>query len=145
MKIIWKTFLLLVALSGGLFDCSIAYAEGSKCKNAVNELNCVVRYRSTIYQQDPDYFWKVLNKARDEALACQSPEKTAEFLKLVGIRNKSAELEEFISEGIEELCADKPACFKQARLLLSKRLRSQLSETLSTPLQREDRELAACR
>lgn len=145
MKIMRGLLSLLFTALSVMLSCSIANAKGIDCKAAKNELHCVIKFRTVTYQQDPAYFWTVLNKARDDALACNSAEKTAEFLQLVGVKTSIVELDEFISEGIETLCVDQYICFKKAQRLLNKQLRSKLVTKLSTPLYHESEDLESCR
>ena len=59
--------------------------------------------------------------------------------------NSPAEVEEFLSEGLETLCTEKPALFKEAMQLLDLNLRVKLNEKLNQPLFREKEELRTCR
>ena len=117
-----------------LSACTIARAKDSRCQHEKSELNCVVTFQSVIYKENPEYFWSVLNRARDNALTCKSINGTSEFLRLVRITNPSTELEEFLSEGIEKLCMEHPICFKKAQSLLDGNIQSKLSNKLLNPL-----------
>ena len=114
------------------------------CPNSANELQCVIRFYPEIYQENPEYFWKVLNRSRDSALSCSSLKVTTDFLRIVRLSNSGADLEEFVSKGIETLCAKQPVCFKRAMSMLDEKSRRNIKMKLEKPLYFETGEIFAC-
>lgn len=114
------------------------------CPNSANELQCVLRFYPKIYRENPEYFWKVLNRSRDSALSCSSIKVTTEFLRTVRLPNPGADLEEFVSEGIETLCVKQPVCFKRAMNMLDDKTRRIIKTKLENPLYFETSDVSAC-
>lgn len=117
-------------------------AQDHRCSGSKDELQCVLKFHSSIYQENPEYFWRVLNQSRDKAESCSSIKATADFLRTATLRNESAELQEFVSEGIESLCAKKPVCFRKSLQLLDGRSRAAVRERLKNPLYLDAEELS---
>jgi hypothetical protein len=88
-------------------------AKDFGCQKAKSELDCVIKFRTVIYQ-----------KNRDHAHICNSVIETRLFLGLIRISNKPIELQEFLSEEFETLCAENPICFKKAKNLLDMNFKS---------------------
>ncbi|WP_411727832.1 hypothetical protein [Methyloglobulus sp.] len=139
----WKDIVLLFIFI--LLPSLPAHAKDFGCQKAKSELDCVIKFRTVIYQKNPEYFWKVLYKARDHARICNSAKKTSQFLGLVRISNTPIELQEFLSEEFETLCAENPICFKKAKNLLDSKLQVKLNKSLNNPLFRDIDELNICR
>lgn len=133
---------ILLALIYGL-PLSVE-ARDYGCPNSVNELRCVLRFYPAIYRQNPEYFWKVLNRSRDSALSCNSIKVTMDFLRIVRLPAPGADLEEFVSEGVEQLCVNQPVCFKRAISMLDEKTRRSIKIKLENPLYYESSELSAC-
>lgn len=119
-------------------------AHGYKCPTLDNELQRVLKLYPAVYRENPEYFWKVLNRARDNALNCGSTKQTANFLRIVRLPDAGADLQEFVSEGIETLCVNQPVCFKRSMETLDKKTRHSIKVKLDTPLYFETSELSAC-
>lgn len=119
-------------------------AHGYKCHTSDNELQRVLKLYPAVYRENPEYFWKVLNRARDSALSCGSAKQTADFLRIVRLPDAGADLQEFVSEGIETLCVNQPVCFKRAMEMLDEKTRHSIKVKLDTPLYFETSELSAC-
>ncbi len=130
--------LLFLALSFSLH----AEAKDHQCSGSKDELRCVLRFHSSIYQENPEYFWRVLNQSRNKAESCNSVKATADFLRTAMLRNENAELQEFVSEGVETLCAKKPACFRRSLQLLDGKSRAAVREKLKNPLYFDTEELS---
>lgn len=119
-------------------------AHGYKCHTLDDELQRVLKLYPAVYRENPEYFWKVLNQARDNALSCDSAKQTADFLRIVRLPNAGADLQEFVSEGIETLCVNQPVHFKRAMEMLDEKTRHSIKVKLNTPLYFEASELSAC-
>lgn len=115
------------------------------CPASVNELRCVLRFYPTIYRENPEYFWKVLNQARVNALGGNSTKGVADFLRTVHLTNAGADVEEFVSEGVEMLCINQPVSFKKAMSMLDEKTRRSVNMKLENPLYFEASELSSCR
>ena len=122
-----------------------AVARDYGCQNSANELRCVLRFYPTIYCENPEYFWKVLNQAGDNALSCNSVKGIADFLHTARLSNAGADLEEFVSESVEKLCINQPVRFKEAMSMLDKKTRRGVQIKLENPLYFEASELSSCR
>lgn len=122
-----------------------AVARDYGCQNSANELRCVLRFYPTIYRENPEYFWKVLNQAQVNTLGCNSVKGVADFLHTVRLYNAGADLEEFVSESVETLCVNQPICFKKAMSMLDKKTRRGVQIKLKNPLYFEASELSGCR
>lgn len=140
-KMVLLRIILLLLVSGLPLNVE-AYDYG--CPNSANELRCVLRLYPAIYRENPEYFWKVLNRSRDSALSCSSIKVTADFLRIVRLPNPGADLEEFVSEGIETLCVNQPVCFKRAMSMLDEKTRRSIKMKLESPLYFETSEISAC-
>lgn len=114
------------------------------CANSANELECVLQFYPDIYIENPEYFWKVLNLSRDNAFSCSSLKVTTDFLRIVRLPNFGADLEEFVSEGIETLCVNQPVCFKQAMSILDENTQRSIKIKLENPLYLESSKISAC-
>lgn len=120
------------------------FAHDNGCAESKNELQCVLKSYPAIYQNEPEYFWKVLNHAREAALSCTSIEATAVFFRLVSLSNPGADLEEFTSESIENICVTQPICFKKAMGKVDKKTRMAVKGKLENPIYFETDELTRC-
>lgn len=109
------------------------------------EMDSIIKNHTDIYRDNPELFWKVLNEARVKAYMADSFNEINQFMGFLRIDNPPAEVEEFFSEGLENLCAEKPIFFKEAMRLLDSNLRTELNKKLNQPLFREEKELKACR
>lgn len=119
-------------------------AHDHVCQKLENELQCVLKSYPAIYQESPEYFWKVLNQTREAALSCSSDRVAADFLQLASLANPGADLEEFVSEGIEKLCVTQPACFKRVLGKLNEKNRAAVKKRLANPTYFESSELVGC-
>lgn len=119
-------------------------ASGQECSKVKNELNCVLASYPLIYQESSEYFWSVLNHVRESALGCSSMEATTDFLRLASLPNPGADLEEFISEGIEKLCTSQPVCFKEAIGKLDTKNREAVTKKLENPTYFDVGDLVGC-
>lgn len=132
---------LLLIVFGLSFNVN---ARDYGCPNSANELRCALKLYPAIYRENPEYFWKVLNRARNNALSCRSVNGTADFLRIVSLPSPGADLEEFVSEGIETLCVNQPVCFKRAMSMLDEKTRRNVKVKLENPLYFETSELSSC-
>lgn len=82
---------------------------------------------------------------RNNALATDSPNEIYQFLQIFKLENYPVEVEEFLSESIETLCADKSTILKKAMQQLNPQLSTKLNEKLKYSLFREEKELEKCR
>lgn len=134
---------ILALLAAMSLPLSVIAHDGG-CSGSKNELQRVIKTYPAIYQENPEYFWKVLNHAREAALSCTSIEMTAVFLSLVSLANPGADLEEFTSESIEKICVTQPMCFKKALGKLDKETCMVVKEKLENPIYFEIGELTGC-
>lgn len=135
-----RIFSLLVAVG---LPLGVA-AHDHECQNSENELQCVLKSYPAIYRENPEYFWKVLNQTREAALSCVSNRAAPDFLRLASLANPGADLEEFVSEGIEKLCVTQPVCFRKALGKLDKRSRVAVKKRLANPTYFEPSEFVGC-
>ena len=77
---------ILALLAAMSLSLSVIAHDGG-CSESKNELQCVIKSYPAIYQEKPEYFWKVLNHAREAAPSCTSIETT--FLAMVNIVRQS--------------------------------------------------------
>jgi hypothetical protein len=139
MSLLRTVFMLLI--------CGLSLSVEARdygCSHSSSELRCVIRFYPAIYRNDPEYFWKVLNRSQDNALSCDSVQLTIDFLRIVRLPTPGADLEEFISESVESLCVKQPVCFKQAIGMLDEKTRRAIKTKLETPLYYESSEISAC-
>lgn len=122
-----------------------AEANNKECKKAISELNNFINHSEDIYKNNPSYFWEFLNKTRDLAYSNNSTKNVSNFLRLVSIANPPAEFDEFLSDGIETLCIEKPLVLKKTMLALDTKLQKKLVKKLNAPLYYAREELKACR
>jgi len=122
-------------------------ANNNECrKNCLkSDIEYLIKNHISIYNDDPEFFWKLLNELREKAYLANSFNEINQFMGLLRINDLPVEVEEFLSEGLESLCAEKPILFKEAMRLLDLNLRVKLSEKLNQPLFREEKELRTCR
>lgn len=119
-------------------------ANNEECKKTVSELNNFINHSEDIYKNNPDYFWEFSNKTRDLAYSNNSTKNVSNFLKLLSITNFPAEFDEFLSEGIETLCIEKPLTFKKAIVSQDAKLQKKLVKKFNAPLYYSREELKAC-
>lgn len=115
-----------------------------RCPTSANELQCVLKHYPAVYRESPEYFWEVLNRARNSAFSCNTVNEAAKFLRIVRLTRVGADLQEFVSEGIETLCVKQPECFKRAMNALDEKTRHDVKVKLGNPLYFEASELAIC-
>ena len=139
MALLRATILLLVY---GM-SCSAAACD-HKCPTSANELQCVLKHCPAVYRENPEYFWGVLNRARNDAFSCDSVNKTAEFLRIVRLPRMGADLQEYVSEGIETLCVKQPVCFKKAMNALDEKTQHAVKVKLGNPIYFDASDLAIC-
>lgn len=119
-------------------------AKNKECKKVDSELINFINHSEDIYKNNPDYFWEFSNKTRDLAYSNSSTKSISNFLKLASITNFPAEFGEFLSEGIETVCVEKPLIFKKAMTSLDAKLQKKLVKQLNEPIYYNNEELKAC-
>jgi hypothetical protein len=132
------SYIILLVFSQG------AFGHSRECSSSANELRCVIRDHPKNYRDNQEKFWQVLNIARDRAISCKSRKDAVEFLKLSNLPNQGADLQEFLSEGVETLCAKQPICFKQAVKDLTYNDRRKVFMMVKNPTFFDSNELLSC-
>ena len=129
------------------FFANTLNANNNECRqNCLRSILSIdLKNSASIYSDNPEFFWKLLNEMKEKAYSANSLNEINQFMKLLQINNPPAEVEEFLSEGLETLCAEKPVLFKETMRLLDLNLRTKLNKKLDQPLFREEKELEACR
>lgn len=129
------------------FFASTLNANNNECLQNCLKLDIKFNFKNSasVYNDNPEFFWKLLNEMKEKAYSANSLNEINQFMKLLQINNPSAEVEEFLSEGFETLCAEKPILFKETMRQLDLNLRAKLNKKLDQPLFREEKELEACR
>ena len=61
--------LRIIALLAAMSLPLSVFAHDNGSAESKNELQCVLKSYPAIYQNEPEYFWKVLNHAREAALS----------------------------------------------------------------------------
>ncbi len=120
---------LLVCLMGVGVTCRAQ----ALCADRDENLRCLRMKFEPLYQISPDRFWRILNRSRDVAVQCRSTRKTLDFLRLVEIRSENAEFNEYFSETIEGMCAQKPTCLARATAMLCSDAQKLLRDKLMSP------------
>ncbi len=122
-------------------------ANNNECHQNCLKLNIKSNLKNSadIYNANPELFWELLNEMKEKAYSASSLDEINQFMKLLQINNPPAEVEEFLSESLETLCAEKSILFKEAMRLLDLNLRVKLNKKLDQPLFREEKELGTCR
>lgn len=99
-----------------------------------------------LYAENHEQYWNLLHHSYERAFLCASPSEMADFLSLASLMPKPAEVDEFITEGVETLCLQKTACFKEAVKILALDERKAVEQILTRyPLFHEEEELRVCR
>ncbi len=144
MFLLNKNIILVFMLS---FFVNTLNANNNECRQNCLKLDIKSNFKhsASIYNDNPEFFWKLLNEMKEKAYSANSQNEINQFMKLLQINNPPAEVEEFLSEGLETLCAEKPVLFKEAMRLLDINLRAKLNKKLDQPLFREEKELETCR
>lgn len=144
MPLLKKTMVIVFIL---ISTMNALNANDSQCRKNCFKLDIeyLIRNHANIYNNNPESFWILLNELREKAYSAHSFNEIYQFMELLQMDNFPAEVQEFLSEGLETLCAEKPAIFKEAMQLLDLNLRVKLNEKLNQPLFREKEELRTCR
>lgn len=133
MRHLCMKLLILAAVLVSLVGAVGASEAQTLCTDRDENLRCLRKQFEPLYQNSPDRFWRILNRSRDIALQCRSTSKTLEFLQLVEVRSGNAEFNEYLSETMEGMCAQKPACIARAAAKLGPSAKSLLREKLMRP------------
>jgi hypothetical protein len=144
MSLLIKTMVIVFIL---IFAMKALNANDSQCRKNCFKLDIeyLIKNHENIYRDNPESFWILLNEMREKAYLADTFNEISQFMELLQMDNSPAEVEEFLSEGLETLCAEKPVLFKEAMQLLDLSLRMKLNEKLNQPLFREKEELRTCR
>lgn len=119
------------------FTTSFVNATETYFKNPCHReanLVCLQDNFDKLYLENYLLWSEILGNAEIKALACDSVEDTAAFLRLVKLIKGNAEFDEFFSETIEKLCIEKTKCFLDGLLRTDVPIRALLIDKLRTPL-----------
>ena len=97
-------------------------------------IGCLRDNFDNLYRDDYSLFWEILRNAANKAAQCEYLEDTTAFLTLVKLEKGNAEVNEFFSRAIEQLCIEKTKCFFNALLGLDSPTRVLIFHKLRTPL-----------
>lgn len=120
---------LVTLLQSGVYAATMCQGAST-----VTQLTCLERNFDDLYSQDYARFWKILNKAKQNAEHCRSVRSTAQFLGLARIQTGNAEFKEFLAQSIEDMCIHSSPCFQKASRLVDLESRSRLEDMLATPM-----------
>lgn len=120
--------------------------------DSTSNLNCsqpdieyLIENHEKLYKDNYEDFWGLLNRLQSNAFAANSSSGICQFLQIFKLENYPSEVEEFLSETLETLCAEKSILLKTAMQQLDSRLSAKLNEKLKHPLFRNETELERCR
>lgn len=111
----------------------MANSQRTPCvaKNAT--LRCLKTHFKELYKTDYAKFWTILRTAEEKALGCKSVVDTADFLGVARYIEGNAEVGEYFSEKIEQLCTRAPQCLLDALTRLDRRSRREIVARLRAP------------
>jgi hypothetical protein len=109
-----------------------AAAPNPLCTGKNFTIRCLRENFRPLYMNNYARFWRILRIAEGKARKCDSLANTANFLELARFIEGNAEVGEYFSEVIEQLCTTKPRCFfdaltrvdEESRVWTIRRLRS---------------------
>lgn len=133
----FRRILLFVSFVIACLTYSFGNATETYSKNpCLGEANlvCLQDNFDKLYQENYPFFWEILHNAASKAQKCDFVEDAASFMKLVNLIKGNAEVDEFFSETVEQLCIKKTKCFFDGLLMVDKPTKVLLIEKIRTPL-----------
>lgn len=139
-KISILIFFLILSLQG-----QSAEVNRGQFKCLKSDIEYLIENHEELYKDNNKVYWELLNRMRNKAYATDSSNEIYQFLLILKIENIPTEVDEFLSEGFETLCVEKPILLKMAQQQLVYQLSTKLNEKLKNPLFHEEKELKGCR
>lgn len=124
---------------------ALSTQENESCSSCFEtDIHYLIENHERLYKDNYELFWGLLSKLRNKAFSTDSADELSQFLQLLMLNGYPVEVEEFLSESLENLCVDKPTLFKGAMQRLDSHLSAKINEKLKHPLFREEEELKEC-
>ena len=114
-----------------------ADTDSMLCSGKNFALGCLKENFRELYKSNYTRFWDIMYLAERKARKCDSEADSASFLELVRFIGGNAEVGEYFSETVEQLCTTNPRCLLDALTRVDEKVRVEIVNGLRTPLFQE--------